>query len=457
MHEVKSQGKKILHKMLSTAQRWFSKLVDETDFYLSKALRLLQETKTEFELYVQDRYELTTYIELKQQEILELHEKLSQLTAESSSKQYAAISDELANKVNELHQAELDLEQLEAKLNMFEMKMEQVQAEQLTTAKERDTYREQYQELDARTTQLIEEKNALLIEVEAFKQEPSSELLIEKQTRVSELERQVSLNQQELDHLKKEFQRKLQALGKLNSQFHEYKQKYREEKYQLANTKEAYEQAKLEVATLQNDREKLYQLTLEKEAEILRYLKETEQIVVDKEEAEARLKQMESTFAQKLNVADMELQNAKAELEQAQETIAVKEAEKTEVSPEDKEKLIILRNEYEIRFRELYKRAVFHEEFFQDFYALTASDRLKAEGVIAGLVHENKLTVSSIRKNPVQVSGGTIPEYRFGDTGRIYCRKEQGNYNFIRLSRTKNGKGRLDQAKVIKWMQKNVQ
>ncbi|NJP37060.1 hypothetical protein [Alkalicoccus luteus] len=457
MHEVKSQGKKILHKMLSTAQRWFSKLVDETDFYLSKALRLLQETKAEFELYVQDRHELTMFIELKQHEILELHEKLSQLTAESSSKQYAAISDELSHKVNELHQAELDLEQLEAKLNLFEIKMEQVQAEQLTTAKERDTYREQYQELDARTTQLIEEKNSLLIEVEALKQEPSSELLIEKQIRVSELEREVSLNQQELDHLKKEFQRKLQALGKLNSQFHEYKQKYCEEKHQLANTKEAYEQAKLEVTTLQNDREKLYQLTLEKEAEMLRYLKEMEQIVVDKQEAEARLKQIEVTFAQKLVVADMELQNAKAELEQAQETIAVKEAEKTEVSPEDKEKLIILRNEYEIRFRELYKRAVFREEFFQDFYALTASDRLKAEGVIAGLVHENKLTVSSIRKNPVQVSGGTIPEYRFGDTGRIYCRKEQGSYHFIRLSRTKNGKGRLDQAKVIKWMQKNVQ
>ena len=122
------------------------------------------------------------------------------------------------------------------------------------------------------------------------------------------------------------------------------------------------------------------------------------------------------------------------------------------------EALQILEQEYEPRFRTLYKECNIHSEFYRDFFSLIPSDRLRVEACIVNLNFNFQLHMSKIRPNTVKTNHGTtIYEYPFGQdrVGRIYFNKDKGSVNFYRISRTKNGKGKLDQDRVIAWLKKN--
>lgn len=118
----------------------------------------------------------------------------------------------------------------------------------------------------------------------------------------------------------------------------------------------------------------------------------------------------------------------------------------------------ILEQEYEPRFAELYKNCIFHKEFFRDFFTLIPSDRLRVEACIVNLTYRYEENAHKIRPNNVRTNRKlTINEYPFGQDhlGRIYFKKRNHQVEFYRISRTKNGKGDLNQQQVIAWLQKN--
>lgn len=86
------------------------------------------------------------------------------------------------------------------------------------------------------------------------------------------------------------------------------------------------------------------------------------------------------------------------------------------------------------------------------------SDRLRVEACIVNLNFNYDHHMYKVRPNTVKTKANTtINEYPFGHdkVGRIYFKRENGKVNFYRISRTKNGKGNLDQDRVIEWLKRN--
>lgn len=121
------------------------------------------------------------------------------------------------------------------------------------------------------------------------------------------------------------------------------------------------------------------------------------------------------------------------------------------------EALEVLEQEYEPRFDTLYKESVFNPEFFRDFFTLIPSDRLRVEASIVNLNYNYDLHTPKVRPHSVKTRGGSLNEYPFGRdrVGRIYFNKDKGKVNFYRISRTKSGRGKLDQKRVIAWLKVN--
>lgn len=170
------------------------------------------------------------------------------------------------------------------------------------------------------------------------------------------------------------------------------------------------------------------------------------------------LQEQEEIYYKDMAVADELIKKMQEELIDQQNELAITHAENAnpvEIRPEE---LRILKHEYEPRFQTLYRDCYLHEAFFNDFFLLTPSDRLKVEACIVNLNFNYALNISKVRPNTVKTNKGlTLNEYPFGvgNTGRIYFRKNQGKVHFFRISRTKNGRGRLDQKKVIAWLKTN--
>jgi hypothetical protein len=112
--------------------------------------------------------------------------------------------------------------------------------------------------------------------------------------------------------------------------------------------------------------------------------------------------------------------------------------------------------EYEPRFRTLYDQCNIEREFYSDFFSLIPSSRLKVEACIVNLNFHYDQNMAKVRPNTEKTNRGTtIDEYPFGREGRIYFRKDNRTVNFYRISTNKNGKGKLDQARVIAWLKRN--
>lgn len=93
---------------------------------------------------------------------------------------------------------------------------------------------------------------------------------------------------------------------------------------------------------------------------------------------ESQLSQMEEEYIQEIILLE-------EELDKKQEELAMERAENGEPYEISAETFDVLEQEYEPRFKTLYKNSVFHDKFYKDFYSLVPSDRLKIEAAIANL------------------------------------------------------------------------
>ena len=454
MDEMIEKGKGFMKTVMTKAQKLFSRLVDTTDHLLTKTLRLLRESKEEFEAYVQDRDALITKIASSEEEITRLKDRLTALAVDAVDlDEYERVQSELDAKMNEKVQAELRLKELEVSLNQHKQDLDNVKQEQIKALSERDAYKERYQQIQEKLAAQEENYETLTSELQDLKNSQGDKQASIERTEalLKELDEARRENKKALEDTKHALMGKIKEITRLNSDYHEL----RIQVEGLQDEKKRYEARftalHKQLETLRLERERAMHDMREKEAEFSAVFDLAQALEQDKQALERELRSVEDLYFQDMQEKENEIAVIKADLDSAQNELSTAHA----VSDEDQGKLKILMEEYEERFQLLYKRASFHAEFMHDFYALSSSDRLKVEAKIAGLTFGDQLVTSSVRKHTVKAGGTSIPEFPFADTGRIYAKMKNDRIQFYRISRVKNGKGRLDQKRVIAWLQQH--
>ncbi|QNK87234.1 hypothetical protein H7992_18805 [Sporosarcina sp. resist] len=180
--------------------------------------------------------------------------------------------------------------------------------------------------------------------------------------------------------------------------------------------------------------------------------------LMEYESIKEMIRQVDDDYLQSIVESDEKIKRMENDLLNEQNNLAIERGNNGEPSEISIETLEILEQEYEPRFETLYRESVFQPEFFKDFYTLVPSDRLRVEASIVNLNYYFDLHASKIRPNEVATRKATkILEYPFGhdNIGRIYFKRAANRIQFYRISRTKNGKGKLNQDRVIDWLKVN--
>lgn len=455
MEDVKEQGKEWVRKVVGKTQKWLSRLFDETDLKLSRARHFLSATKEEFQRYIEDRNILVNQIEMKEKEINNLREKMLKVERVNPDK-YAKLYNKLESKTDELFSYRQQLQSMELQVETYRTEVIKIDEMKGQVIKERDILKANYDELNDKIGVYKEEKETLVKEIQELKyQQANDDEIKEKEKLLQQIEKAKEVTEVELQNEKTKLLEKLKEMAKLNSEFHDVKNKLSNTEQKLEENMTIIQDLQMDLVSIKDDARVLEKQLLKDQEDMDYYLNEHAKI-------EAELKKLvheKDSMEEKMNHSLIDRQNEvdimQQELENSQEDLAIAEAEKQELSKEDKEKRRILQVEYEPRFRELYHQSHFRSDFLDDFYALSASDRLKVEACIVNLNFNYELNRSKVRPSSVKVSP-RLDEYPFADTGRIYFCKDKGVVQFYRLSRTKNGKGRLDQQKVIAWLKKKI-
>lgn len=470
MNDFKEDVSEFFGRLTKKGAVWFSQFWNTTDHTISKVSLFLQEKKRELDEYLIDRRELLSKIsdaerevdqlqeqigkayEMQTEDLLKLYEKLekrtealmehqhalSQLeeTIDSSHDQISALSHEKEQVIIERNWLKSEYDHLQQILNANHAKQAQLQEEikqlkiqqgkELTSDQEVDVLVEQeILEKEAEIKRLQGEKNVYSLKFEALKKE-----LMVKVSEVAKLSQELQAREKEVENQE---QQVILLKESLDKQFIELKEERkrsevtrkhaRDIEHSLQEKNQAYKAAERRLNKLKGD--------LEEQAELY---------VNEMESAEQRMAQLQADLAEEQQI----LGDLRAE-----------QGSPAKVSTSEKR---ILSQEYEPRFATLYRDCSFHEGFFKDFFMLLPSERLQVEACIVNLNHFYESHSSKIRPNTVKTNSGlTINEYPFGrgNTGRIYFKEKEERIHIYRLSRTKNGRGKLDQKKVIEWLRKN--
>jgi len=152
-----------------------------------------------------------------------------------------------------------------------------------------------------------------------------------------------------------------------------------------------------------------YQQQIRKHEEYIEQLIQREQAAtIDKKRLEEALHQQELQFLDIMKEYDHEIKELQEKLtnEQNEKAIMAYEYELTKELNEEERK--ILEREFEPRFRKIYPNMKFTKQFFNDFFHLTVSDRIKAELCIAQLHYQFHTAISKVRPNTVDTKIGAV-------------------------------------------------
>lgn len=477
--------KEVVPKVIQSiekGQKFISSILNKVDFDLTKTIEILKGKQEKIKQFVQDKETLLREIEKKEFEVKQLREQISYFKNHYPSEQLDYLRLELNQKLDDLLHTQRNYDELEAKIENEQKKVETLLTEKQTLEFDRNSIKSKYErtkatlvENESKTVQLEKELQKLqekqyqyetllqnsiskeeikkyVQEIQHIQQEYEVKIL--EQNHLLEENEQIQLEKKEIEQsllqkmleitkISNELNGVTQALSNRNKEKTALKAKLKKSQKELA-------QSKFQIASLEEE----MKLLKEAEAEVdQRY----QAALLETEKARASLVQNYNEFTNEMASYEERIQRLQNELVDKQNEIAIAKAENGEADDLSEEEQKIMEREFAPRFQILYKNCEFHPEFLKDFYRITPSDRLKAEVVIMNLNYHFDITMTNVRPHPIKTKKTTILEHPFGtdSVGRIYFNKENQRVHLYRLSRTKNGRGKLTQENVIEWLKVN--
>ncbi len=468
--------------VLDKGQKFFLKFINRVDYNLTKTLEVLREKQSQLKQYFIERDDLLKQMERKEKEVDYLKNQMELLRSNSQTKELDELRKELNVKLDDLLKTQKTYFELENKIVEEQEKVNKLTTTKQKLEKERNVIKSKYDQLKVTIEENVSQKESLQREIDELR---------EKEVHYEKLLQGSISNEDKIEYentlvkLKSESEAKSIELAKRIQRYNQLKGEYKDlertllskvseisqlntslnkigRELEKANTDKKYYRDELhsKEESLNGSKQKIVQL--QEKIEQLKMVERqyTEQYNLAVSEADAlrqKWKQDEKGFYMIMDDYEDKIQRLKNELLDHQNELAIARAEHAEPEELNKEEKEILEREFQPRFSTLYKNCFFHEEFFRDFFHVTPSDRLKIESIIALLNNNYDQVVSNIRKNSIKTNSEIILEYPFqtDSAGRIYLNKKNNLIYFYRISRTKNGKGKLTQANVIEWLKRN--
>lgn len=467
---------------LQKGHKFLSRLLNNMDFDLTNAIKILKDKQEKIKQFIQHKDHLMREIERKEFVVSQLREQINLIKGHSNFKQLDYLRNELNHKLDDLLNSQRSYYELETKIEAEQKKVEELVDDKQKLERDRNTLKLKYE----KTKETLVENKSKTEKLEKEMMElQEKQLHYETQLQNSASKEEVKKHEQLLKNLQQEYEVKLAEQNFLKDEYEKAKKLQKEMEQSLL-------QKMLEITKITNELIGA-NLTLEdikKEKADLKFklqsnelvLKQSKNQIVRLEEEMEGLKKSKETYEAKYQVAIQEsekiradldnnykeftnemviyeerIQDLQSELIDKQNEIAIAKVENGEADGLSEEEHNIMEREFEPRFNILYKNCQFYPEFLSDFFRITPSDRLKVEVVIMNLNYNYNITISNVRPKTIRTKSTTILEHPFGtdSVGRIYFNKKNHTVHLFRLSRTKNGRGRLTQDNVIEWLKKN--
>ncbi|WP_338838152.1 hypothetical protein WDR10_11095 [Kurthia gibsonii] len=446
----------LVDKSMFFLQRFFR----NTDDSISRLLLVIEKNKKVFDIYFQKRKVLEKTITESQNKIIVLQRKNEELKNTYSEK-ILFLYKEIEEKQSFLQEKDKVIYTLKDQTNIIHKKINGLYEEKAKYILERNYLKAEYDNLQRILKANFESQNEYIHKIKELENQNSELNQLKKQEyelilknlkeEKKEYEKSFSITQTNLINSMKKVTTLHTNIKSLENELSEKEKQIhylQEQQYILQNR----------LDYVQHEKSLLY-IQFENAKEKAKHEKEQlESILKEKREYEKELNEIEALYGEELQKAESDIQVLKIRLLEEQNNLAIEKANQGAPHELNIEELKILEQEYEPRFAELYKNCFFHKEFFRDFFTLIPSDRLRVEACIVNLTYRYEENVHKIRPNNVRTNRKlTINEYPFGQDclGRIYFKKRNHQVEFYRISRTKNGKGDLNQQQVIAWLQKN--
>ncbi|WP_456276558.1 hypothetical protein [Bacillus sp. AK128] len=467
---------------LQIGQKLLSSILNKVDSELTKTIKILIEKQDKIKQFIQDKDLLLKEIERKEFEVSQLREQINHIKSQSQNDQLDSLRDELNHKLDDLLNSQHRYYELESKIEAEQKRVEELVLDKQNIERDRNALKARYEKIKVTLADNRNKTNQLEKEIKDLQERQLHyETLLDKSVSNEEIQKYEQL----LKDMQREYESKIEGQMLLKDEFDRVTQEQKEmeqsllkkmtEITKLSNELNAsiltLEETKKEKTSLKSKlqtKEKALKqskkqiLTLQEELVKLKQLQDTYELkyqtaLQDYEKERDKLAKNYEDFTNDMALYEERIQDLQNELIDKQNEIAIAKAENGEAEDLSEEEYKIMEREFEPRFNNLYKNCKFHPEFLSDFFRITPSDRLKVEVVIMNLNYHYDVTTSNVRKNPIKTKTSTILEYPFGtdSVGRIYFNKENHTVHLYRLSRTKNGRGKLTQDHVIEWLKVN--
>ncbi|ARK22482.1 MULTISPECIES: hypothetical protein [Sporosarcina] len=460
MSDWKTDMTALLAKVAGKSYDWLSSVLNRTDYTLTKVMEFLQDKKAVLDQYLVDRRSLLHSIEKAQLEVDILQKEIDE-TKQSQREKHITLLEELQNRTAELFQYQKEYSALKIKSEQTKSALTDLVQEKEFAINERNYLKSEYDHLqeiiNTTSNELVELKSEVATLNELNTSVAQKEIEV-KERQIFDLEMSHDQTVRSMTKLEKRLKEKMQETAQLNSEIQRMAQKIQSKNEHVRKLKQNISEQETHLETGQTEL-KIFKQTIQQS---LVEMQEKEKCMV---KAIEKVDSLQKELDDAVELYYTDVQNSKDEIDELQEQLSkeqndasVARAERDKQMEFSTEAIATLKAEYEPRFKKLYMSSNFTPKFFDDFYRISASDRLQVEVVIVNLNYYYDTAMSKVRPNTVDTGKGrpAVYEYPFGrdHTGRIYFRKDQNIVSFYRISRSKNS-GKLSQKRVIDWLKDN--
>lgn len=484
MNSLKDDVAPKVKQLFNKSQNFLSNLMNNFDFDLTKILHVIQENKKQIQTFFANKEQLNQLINKKLNDVDKIKEQIKNLRNNSQSKQLEELRGEVNSKLNQLITTQQRYLKIEEDIQEQQQIISTLSAEKIEVENERTRLKNNYEivqsSLKNTNTKLVILENHLqqlkeneqLVDAKIHAQFVSEEDISKYKTELLALKREVENRQkeqidltQELSefkekrkHLETDLLKKVTQFSQLSSKFdlsiralrqvenekHSLKLKLNENSQNLARYHQEIQELEVQLIEIKQNENAL--------------CNERDQALEEIEYHKKQLEQNEEHYMNEIQENETLIEGLEIELLNKQNDLAISKAENGESYILTKAERKILDKEFEPRFRTLYKNCIFHRDFYNDFFCVTPSDRLHIEVAVVELNTHFEKMQHKIRPNTIRTKTKTILEYPFGtdNVGRVYFQHQNGKIELYRLSRTKNGRGKLTQDNVIAWLKMNL-
>lgn len=456
--------KPFINKLFEKGSGWLSSLINATDHSLTKISLFLQEKRKYIEAFIKDRERLIDAIQKAESEIEILNSEINQ-TSKEQTERLLELYEKLEFRTQELITNQQLLNDLQDSVKSSQQTIADLNHVKDQAVEERNFLRSEYNHLQIIIQENVSKQVELQTKIEDLQKSSENDENIQQQINehkesIKKLQLEKMKFTHQLSELETELKEKMKQVVQLSGELQQSEEKLREKNNVIAQLQRKMNDNQLEIGKINRETENLkvlIEINNEKKKTRENRIAELNKQV---NSLKSKLEEANQLYTEDLIKAQEEIESLTEELIKTQNSLATEKENNATPADITPEALRILEQEYEPRFRTLYPQCHIHKEFYQDFFTLIPSDRLKVEACIVNLNFYYDQHMHKVRPNTVKTSKGTtINEYPFGqgkdNIGRNYFKRDKGEINFYRISRNKNGKGKLDQERVIAWLQNN--